>query len=199
MAIFNLMRSQLILSHRSLTSCRFFTTIQLYKPSKFKHIKRNLYFKKKLFKLFKGKQYTETTKGRSEIKREEDKGTVFYNSIIDYPIRKKRIYMNDKYGVRDYGKVKKEEKPTLENVLFKCSTLGYLELQYILSTFVNYEKDTLTNEDICALSNFLNLSEKEICDYLSADELIPQHHLDATIIKRLLRFVHVNHPNLLIH
>ncbi|CAG9471901.1 conserved Plasmodium protein, unknown function [Plasmodium vivax] len=197
MTLFNLLKSPLIAPHPSRPSLRLFTTIQLYKPSKFKRITRNLYFRKKLFKLLTTKPRSEeVTKGGNEVQRKADEEAVFYNDIVDYPTRKRRIYMNNKFGVDDKVKKKNGEKPSLEKVLFKCTTLGYIELQHIISTFVSHEKGTFTGEDICALDNFLNLPEKEIFNYLSGDELMPQHHLDASVIKRLLRFVHVNHPHL---
>ncbi|KJP90051.1 hypothetical protein AK88_00220 [Plasmodium fragile] len=197
MTLFNLLKNPRIVPHPSLPSARLFTTLQLYKPSKFKRITRNLYFRKKLFKLLTTKPCSEevVTKGGNEVKRKADEEAVFYNDIVDYPTRKRRIYRNNKFGVDDKVKMTNGEKPSFEKVLFKCTTLGYIELQNILSTFVSHEKNTFTSEDICALDNFLSLPEKEIFDYLNGDELIPQHCLDAAVIKRLLRFVHVNHPH----
>ncbi|EUD68786.1 hypothetical protein C922_00474 [Plasmodium inui San Antonio 1] len=197
MTLFNLLKSPRIVAHPSLPPLRLFTTIQLYKPTKFKRITRNLYFRKKLFKLLTTKPCSEeVAKGGNEVNRKADGEVVFYNDIVDHPTRKRRIYMNNKFGINDKVKMRNGEKPTFEKVLFKCTTLGYIELQHIISTFVSHEKDTFTEEHICALDNFLSLPEKEIFDYLNGDELIPQHHLDASVIKRLLRFVHVNHPHL---
>lgn len=197
MTLFKLLRRSLILPQHSLPPPRLFTTVQLYKPSKFKRIARNLYFRKKLFKVLTIKPCSEeVAKGSNEVKRTTDDEAVFYNDIVDYPTRKRRIYRNNKFSVDDKVKIENGEKPSFEKVLYKCTTLGYIELQNIISTFVSHEKNTFTGEDICALDNFLNLPEKEILDYLNGDELMLQDHLDASVIKRLLRFVHVNHPHL---
>ncbi|CRH02347.1 conserved Plasmodium protein, unknown function [Plasmodium relictum] len=159
---------------------RYFTTVQLYKPSKFRDIKKKLFLKKKLFKIFNKKKDVDI------------KNDVFYNIISEYQKNKIRIYKNNKYNVCENC----EKSPSFENILFKSSTFGYLELQYILSTFLHYEKSRLKKEDILTLSNFFNLSEKELYNYLCGNELIPQKYIETDVIKNLLKFININHPSL---
>ncbi|CRG97487.1 conserved Plasmodium protein, unknown function [Plasmodium gallinaceum] len=168
-----------LISFTKLPLC-YFTTVQLYKPSKFKDIKKKLYLKKKFFKIFNKKQ-------DSDIKND-----TFYNIISEYQKNKIRIYKNNKFNIcENFNK-----SPSLENILFKSTTFGYLELQYILSTFLDFEKNRLKKEDILTLSNFFNLSEKEIYDYLCGNELIPKKYSETEVIKSLLKFINVNHPSL---
>lgn len=67
----------------------------------------------------------------------EEKEELFFNRIIKYPTNKTRIYKNNKYNI---SKQAYEDKLSIERIIFKSSTLGYIELQYILTTFINYEK-----------------------------------------------------------
>ncbi|CAD2103830.1 conserved Plasmodium protein, unknown function [Plasmodium vinckei brucechwatti] len=182
---------------RKLTTC-FFATVSLYKPSKFKDIKKKLYLRKRLFKMFyKTKDLSDPLSKRDKSisvnLNGEEKEELFLNRIIKYPTNKTRIYKNNKYNI---SKEAYEDKLSIEKIIFKSSTLGYIELQYILTTFINYEKNELSNEDIIILNNFLNLSEKEILDYLCANELMPDCYKDAKIIRKLLMFINSNHPSL---
>ncbi|SPJ11821.1 conserved Plasmodium protein, unknown function [Plasmodium sp. DRC-Itaito] len=205
-----------------------FTTIKLYKPSKFEAIKKKLFLKKRLFNIIHKKR-------ANDIKREP-----FYDNIIQYPQNKRKIYLNNKYNVKETKykdieeenqqvkqnehvclnknvnhnlyvndhksndkslqqqkqKDKKKEHINIEKILFKTTTFGYIELQYILSTFIYYEKENITTNDLLTLYNFVNLSEKDIYDYLCANELIPEQFLRTRIIENLLKFINVNHPSL---
>ncbi|SOV81044.1 conserved Plasmodium protein, unknown function [Plasmodium sp. gorilla clade G3] len=203
-----------------------FTTVKLYKPSKFEDIKKKLFLKKRLFNIIYKKK-------ANDIKREP-----FYDNITQYTQNKRKIYQNDKYNVKEtkykdieeenkevkqnehvcinknvnnnlytnhhtsndkclqQKKEKKKELINIEKILFKTTTFSYIELQYILSTFIYYEKENITTDDLLNLYNFVNLSEKDIYDYLSANELIPEEFLRTRIITNLLKFINVNHPSL---
>lgn len=128
-------------SPRKLITC-FFATVSLYKPSKFKDIKKKLYLRKRLFKVFnKTKDLNDSLSKRdrsiSVNLNGEEKEELFFNRIIKYPTNKTRIYKNNKYNI---SKQAYEDKLSIERIIFKSSTLGYIELQYILTTFINYEK-----------------------------------------------------------
>ncbi|SOV81737.1 conserved Plasmodium protein, unknown function [Plasmodium reichenowi] len=200
-----------------------FTTVKLYKPSKFEGIKKKLFLKKRLFNIIHKKR-------ANDIKREP-----FYDNITHYSENKRKIYMNNKYNVKEtkYKDIeeentevkqnehvyinknvshnlytnhhksndksvqeKKKEHINIEEILFKTTTFGYIELQYILSTFIYYEKENITSQDLLTLYNFVNLSEKDIYHYLSSNELIPEQFLRTRIITNLLKFINVNHPSL---
>lgn len=183
-----------------------FTTSQLYKPRKFEETKRQLYLSKKLFKIF-NKKRTEN----EDISKEP-----FYNTIMNYQQNKKRIYKNNKYNVTNISyedgqntqnrqveqngqdqknKINKKET-NLENLFFRSTNFTYLELQYILTTFLNHEKENIKKEDIYILETFFNFSEKEIFHYLNGDELLPQQYIQNPIIKKLLTFINIKHPSL---
>ncbi|SBT82265.1 conserved Plasmodium protein, unknown function [Plasmodium ovale] len=182
---------------------RFFATVQLYKPSKFRDIGRKLYLRKRLFKMLTMKpgNISQAENGKTNGKKvqkvqvEED---IFSNAIATYGTKRTRIYKNNKYNICEKGGNMEDlgGQSSIENILFKCSTFGYIELQHILCAFINYDRNALRVEDIHTLSSFLNLSEKEIYNYLCANEMIPHHFLETEIIKRLLKFVNINHPSL---
>ncbi|EUT81120.1 hypothetical protein PFAG_04339 [Plasmodium falciparum Santa Lucia] len=200
-----------------------FTTVKLYKPSKFEGIKKKLFLKKRLFNIIHKKRANDI------------KGEPFYDNITQYTQNKRKIYMNNKYNVKEtkYKDIeeentqvkqnehvyinknvshnihtndhksndksvqeKKKEHITIEEILFKTTTFGYIELQYILSTFIYYEKENITTHDLLTLYNFVNLSEKDIYDYLSSKEIIPEQFVRTRIITNLLKFINVNHPSL---
>ncbi|SOV24152.1 conserved Plasmodium protein, unknown function [Plasmodium sp. DRC-Itaito] len=141
-------------------------------------------------------KYKDIEEENKEIKPNED---VCINKNLNHNLYNHDHKCNDKciqQKNEKEEKKKKKEHINIEKILFKTTTFSYIELQYILSTFIYYEKENIINDDLITLYNFLNLSEKDIYDYLSANELIPEYFLKTRIIKNLLKFININHPSL---
>ncbi|SBT80628.1 conserved Plasmodium protein, unknown function [Plasmodium malariae] len=179
-------------------SFRKFSRLEIYRPSKFSEIKKRLYLKKKLFSVIMKNAKRELQKKEKSKCGKHAEEDVFYSTIASYPENKTRIYKNNKYNVyENYNHWQDDgEKPSIERLFFICSSMGCLELQYVLSSFINYHKNILKDEDILTLYKFLDLSEKDMYDYLCGIELMPQNFLQTAVIRCLLKFINVNHPSL---